>query len=395
MKKALIVASVSSMIEQFNMNNIKILQAIGYQVDVATNFEKGGTISKERTLEFEKELANMGVNCYNISFERNPFSLLNIKAYRQIKKIVWEDNHYNIIHMHSPIGGVCGRLASRKLPREDLSIIYTAHGFHFYKGAPLLNWMLYYPIEKWLSKYTDCLITINKEDYELAKKKFKAKTIELVNGVGVDKHKFDFEMIEDDKTQLRKSLGLKDDDFVLIQIGELNKNKNQIMAIEAMKQLVKKHSNIHLLLVGIGKLEDFYNKKIKEYNLDGNIHLLGYRKDVPKLLKISNVLLSLSHREGLPVNVIEGLMSGLPAIVTDCRGNRDLVEDGVNGYIIKINNIEELIDRIINIKEKKSINLNLENEIVRYSTNMEKLTTKQINTEMERIYKTILRKEER
>ena len=377
MKKALIIASVPSMIEQFNMNNIKILQELGYQVDVATNFENGGTISKERTAEFKKELANINVKCYNIPFARNPFSKSNIKAYKEIKKIVQEDNNYNIIHMHSPIGGVCGRLACRKLPRTDLKIIYTAHGFHFYKGAPLLNWIIYYPIEKWLSKYTDCLITINKEDYELAKKKFKAKRVELVNGVGVDENKFNFEMSKDDKHQLRKSLGLKDDDFVLIQVGELNKNKNQIMAIETMKDLVKKYSNIHLLIVGIGGLEDFYKQKVKEYNLSKNIHLLGYRKDVPKLLKISDMLLSLSYREGLPVNVIEGLMAGLPAIVTDCRGSRDLVEDGVNGYVIK--NQDMLINKIREIKDKNELK----------GKDITKLGEKNINKEMKKLYDNI------
>ncbi len=388
MKKALIIASVPSMIEQFNMNNIKILQELGYQVDVATNFENGGTISKERTEEFKKELENINVKCYNIPFARNPFSTSNIKAYKEIKKIVQKDNNYNIIHMHSPIGGVCGRLACRKLPRKDLKVIYTAHGFHFYKGAPLLNWIIYYPVEKWLSRYTDCLITINKEDYALAKKKFKAKRIELINGVGVDENKFNFEMSKEHKHHLRKSLGLEDDDFVLIQVGELNKNKNQIMAIEAMKDLVKKYSNIHLLIVGIGGLEDFYKQKVKEYNLNKNVHLLGYRKDVPKLLKISDMLLSLSYREGLPVNVIEGLMAGLPAIVTDCRGSRDLVEDGVNGYVIKIDNNEELLKGIINLKEKELTKLNSESEIEATLTNMKSFTTEQVNNKIEKIYKT-------
>lgn len=386
MKKALMIASVSSMIEQFNMNNIRILQDIGYQVEVATNFEKGGTISKERTEEFKKELDSMNVRYYNISFERNPFSLSNIKAYKQIRKIICEENHYNIVHMHSPIGSVCGRIACRKLSRVDLKVIYTAHGFHFYKRAPLLNWMLYYPIEKWLSKYTDCLITINKEDYELAKEKFKAKRVELVNGVGVDENRFDYVMSKDEKKQLRESLGLKDNDFVLIQVGELNKNKNQIMAIEAMRILVKKYPNMHLLLVGIGKLENFYNEKIREYNLEKNIHLLGYRKDVNRLLKISDALLSLSYREGLPVNVIEGLMSGLPAIVTNCRGNRDLVENGVNGYIIEINDVKAMLEGINNIKENKLKDLN--NKDIR-SKYMKKFTMEQVNMKMEKIYKSI------
>lgn len=350
MKKALILASVPSMIEQFNMNNIKNLQDLGYNVDVAANFEDGGTIDNKRLETFKEELKEKNIQYINIPFSRSPFSKNNINAYKITKKIV-KENKYDLIHLHSPIGGVCGRLASRK---QNSKVIYTAHGFHFYKGAPLLNWLIYYPIEKFLARYTDCLITINEEDYERAKKKFKAKDIKLIHGVGVDKEKFDFDMSKEEINQLRKNIGLKENDFVMIQVGELNKNKNQIMAIEAVKELIKENKNIHLLLVGKGILEDYYLKKIEEYNLKENIHVLGYRTDIPKLFKISNLLLSLSYREGLPVNVIEGLISGLPVIASNCRGNNELVKDGVNGHIIE--NEKELIERILKIKlEKKTV----------------------------------------
>lgn len=352
MKKALIIASVPSMIEQFNMNNIKILQELGYQVDVATNFENGGTISKERTAEFKKELANINVKCYNIPFARNPFSKSNIKAYKEIKKIVQEDNNYNIIHMHSPIGGVCGRLACRKLPRTDLKVIYTAHGFHFYKGAPLLNWLLYYPVEKWLSKYTDTLITINEEDYNLAKREFKAKNTKLVHGVGIDLNRFNFKMSEEEKNELKNSVGVKHNDYVMIYVAELKKRKNQTMLINIMPELIKKDPSIKLLLVGKDSLKGKLQDLVKKKHLENNVIFLGYRKDIPKLLKISNLLVSTSKQEGLPVNVMEGLAAGLPIVVTDCRGNRDVVKDGKDGFIVK--DSEMLIERILQIKENKS-----------------------------------------
>lgn len=354
MKKALIIASVASMIEQFNMNNIKLLQNIGYEVDVATNFENSGTITRTKSIELKQKLENINVNCFEIDFNRSIFSKDNIKAYRQLKEII-DKNNYELIHMHSPIGGVCGRLAARKARKRGTKVIYTAHGFHFFKGAPLINWITFYPIEKYLSKYTDCLITINQEDYELAKRKLKTKKIELIHGVGVDESKFNFKMSQENEQQLRKSLGLKDDDFVLIQVGELNKNKNQIMAINAIKDLIREYPNIHLLLVGIGKLEDFYKQKIEEYDLSKYVHMLGYRNDVPNLMKISDVLLSLSYREGLPVNVIEALTSGLPVIATNCRGNRDLVKNGENGYIIEIDDIKSLKERMLEIKNDKVV----------------------------------------
>lgn len=377
MKKALILASVPSMIEQFNMSNIKILQDLGYSVDVAANFDVGGTIDNNRLETFKEELKQKNIKYINIPFSRSPFSKNNIKAYKTTKKIV-KESKYELIHLHSPIGGVCGRLAARK---QSAKVIYTAHGFHFFKGAPLLNWMIYYPIEKILAKYTDCLITINEEDYQRAKRKLKAKDIQLVHGVGVDKGKFDFHMPKEEKIELRKSLGLTEDDFVIIQVGELNKNKNQIMSIKAMKELVKEKDNIHLLLVGKGVLEGFYKQKIEEYNLKNNVHILGYRTDIPKLFKISNLLLSLSYREGLPVNVIEGLISGLPVIASNCRGNNELVKDGVNGYIIE--NEKELIERILKIKlEKKT-----------FKSDTSKYEKEEINKSMRKIYNSTTEKE--
>ena len=327
MKKVLFVATVTVHINAFHIPYLKMLKEDGYEVHVAS---------------YGDEPIEYCDKHFNISFARFPLKLQNYKAYKELKNII-KYNEYEIIHCHTPVGGVLTRLAAQKTRKKGTRVIYTAHGFHFYKGAPLINWMIYYPLEKWLSRYTDCLITINQEDYELAKKKFKSKQIELVHGVGVDESKFNFEMSNEEKHKLRESLELKDDDFVLIQVGELNKNKNQIMAINAMKNLVKENPKIHLLLVGKGKLEEFYRQKIKKYNLQQNVHLLGYRTDIPNLMKISNVLLSLSYREGLPVNVIEGMMCKLPIIATDCRGNRDLIK---SDNALKVTDISSLVSTI-------------------------------------------------
>ena len=373
MKKALILASVASMIEQFNMGNIKVLQELRYEVHVATNFIDSGTITRERAEELKNKLKDLNVKYYQIDFDRNVLSTKNIQAYKQVKKLISE-NKYNIIHIHSPIGGVCGRLAAKKERKNGTKVIYTAHGFHFFKGAPAKNWLIYYPVEKWLSKYTDCLITINEEDYNLAKKKFKAKNVEYVPGIGVDENKFNFEMSREERNELRKSLGIDEDDFVFIQVGELNNNKNQIMTIGAMKELAKENNKIKLLLVGIGDLKEYYENKIKEYNLEKSVFLLGYRKDVPKLLKISNVLISTSKREGLPVNILEAMFAGLPIIATNCRGNRDLVPDN---NLVEIDNVEQLKNKMrgkitkLNFIEYKELN---------------KYTTKSISCKIKNFY---------
>lgn len=354
MKKILFVATVTRHINAFHIPYLKMFKENGYEVHVASNGEEPIECCDKH---------------YNLNFARFPMKKQNFKVYKELKKII-NENKYEIIHCHTPVGGVLTRLAAKNARSNGTRVIYTAHGFHFFKGAPIKNWLMFYPIEKYLSKHTDCLITINHEDYELAKKKFKkCKQIELVHGVGVDENKFNFEMTKEEKYELRENLGLKDNDFILIQVGELNKNKNQIMAINAMKDLVKENSKIHLLLVGKGNLEKFYEEKIKKYNLENNVHMLGYRTDVAKLMKISDVLLSLSYREGLPVNVIEGMICGLPIIATNCRGNRDLIEQ-----CIKKDDMRLL---------KKKI-LTYSNLIPEYNT--KKYTKENINKIMERIY---------
>ena len=249
--KVLMLASVASMIDQFNVPNIKLLISLGYKVDVACNFIDGSTCSEAKIAELKNKLKEMDVDCYQIDFARSVKHIWqNIKAYRQVFKLM-QSNHYAFIHCHSPIGGVCGRLAGHK---THTKVIYTAHGFHFYKGAPLLNWLIYYPIEKYLSRYTDVLITINKEDYEIAKNKMHAKKTEYIPGVGIDVEKIQNTKVERNKK--RKELGIPQDAFVLISVGELNKNKNHEVVIKALKNIADKN-NMHYIIAGQGPLYQY------------------------------------------------------------------------------------------------------------------------------------------
>ena len=358
--KAIILTTVPSTIEQFNMANIKLLKKLGYKVEVASNFNLTGNIDNTRLENFKKELKGMGIKIINMGFSRNLLNISNIKAYFQLKKL-FKNEHYKIIHCHTPICSVLTRIVARKTRKKGTKVIYTAHGFHFYKGAPLLNWIIYYPIEKICAKWTDCLITINEEDYNLVKTKFKAKKIELINGIGVDESKFNFLITDEEKEKIREELKLKKDDFVLIQVGELNKNKNQIMTINAVKELVQENLDIKLLLVGKGNLKDYYIKKIKEYNLEDNIFLLGYRKDIPQLLKISDCLISTSKREGLPVNLIEAAMSKLPIIATNCRGNREIAKK-----VVEIDDVKQLCENIKKCIDNRE--LYISNDINKYKS---------------------------
>lgn len=360
MKKILFTATVDSHIRQFHLPYLKMLKDMGYEVHVATN----------GTENFE--------NCdvkHTVLFERSPFKINNLKAIRQLRKIINKEK-FDLIHCNTPMGAAITRIAAKEARKKyGTKVIYTAHGFHFYKGAPLKNWIIYYPVEKWLAKYTDCLITINSEDYELAKRKIHVKELELINGIGVDETKFNFNISNKEKHEVRQSLKLSDDDFVIIIVGELNKNKNQIMAIEAMRFLVNKHKDIKLLLVGKGNKEKFYKEKVKKYKLKNDIMFMGYRTDVPKLIKCSNLGVSCSIREGLGLNIIEEIVSGVPCIATLNRGHIEILQ---NEYLVKINDTQTLVNKILNFYNKK--------DSIIPNAQIDKFMLKNIIKKMKKIY---------
>jgi len=368
MKKVLFTATVDSHILHFHLPFLKLFKENGYEVHVATNGNE--------------EIPYCDVK-HVVSFARSPFKLSNVKAIGQLKKIVNKEK-FDIIHCHTPMGSVVTRLAAKKVRKRGTRVIYTAHGFHFFKGAPLLNWLLFYPVEKYLSKYTDTLITINQEDYELAKNKFKkCKNIEYVPGVGILPEKFDFKFTKKDRLELRKSLGLKENDFVLIYPAELNKNKNQIMLIRVMENLIKEYKSIHLLLPGKDSYDGHYQKVVTEKKMSSYIHFLGYRSDIPQLLKIADVAVATSKREGLPVNIIEAMYVGLPIIATNCRGQRDLVIDGKNGYLIDIDDDKKMQEYI----EKLYENMDFYGTLIKESQKIvEKYVLDEITKNIQKIY---------
>lgn len=336
MKRVLMIATVPSMIGQFNMSNIHILKELGYEVYVACNFEDRGVWSKERIEQFKEELKKLEVVAYQVDFKRNAFDLKHIfLAYQQIKKIVKEEQ-INLIHCHTPVGGVIGRLVGYK---TGTKVIYTAHGFHFYAGGPLLNWLIYYPVEKVLSYLTDVLITINQEDYKRAEKKFHAKKVEYVPGVGVDTSFF--KILNTDRKQKREELGISSDTLVLLSVGELNKNKNHRAVIEALKTLEKEvyFKNIKYFICGRGELKNELEELVHSLHLDEIVSFLGFRSDVAEIYRISDIFVFPSFREGLSVALMEAMANGLPIIATKIRGNTDLIKENKGGKLIAATDI--------------------------------------------------------
>ncbi len=348
--KALMTASVASMIDLFSMDNIRILQQLGYQVEVAANFEFGSITSQKRVETFREKLLQEGIKVYHVPIPRSIADVKNIVlSYKMLKKIC-EKEQYDIIHTQSPIGGVVARLAAKGIRKKGTKVVYTAHGFHFYQGAPKKNWILFYTIEKFLAKYTDVLITINKEDYEVAKK-FSAQKVCYVPGIGIEIEKF--QKSPDNRLELRKALGLKADDFVVLSVGQLSKRKNQQMMIRAMAEL-KEHKDIRYVIVGLGECEERDRELIRQLKLEKKVILTGYRSDINHLLHMADCFAFPSLQEGLPVALMEAMAAGLPVVCSNIRGNKDLVTDRIHGRILEPQDAEGYANAILELKENPS-----------------------------------------
>lgn len=318
---------------------------------------------------------------FDLPFERSPIKVNNFTTYKQLKEII-ETNQFDIIHCHTPTGGALTRLAAQNVRKNGSKVIYTAHGFHFFKGAPIKNWLIYYPIECLLARYTDVLITINKEDYARAKKTFKANRIEYIPGVGVDNKRFS--EVSFDKLAKRRELGISEDNFVLISVGELNKNKNHKTVLRAISKL--KNQNIQYLICGQGILENHLKKMVKELGLEKQVHFLGFRSDIAEICKIADTFVFLSYREGLSLALMEAMASGLPVVCSDIRGNSDLIEHEKGGYLYKPDD-EDSVAKIIN---KFNNNPSLRMKLGKYNLKaVEKFGLENVKTLMNKIYKDI------
>jgi glycosyltransferase EpsD len=315
-RKVLFTATIDGHIMGFHLPYLKWFQERGYEIWVAAHGDTDIPYCD---------------NKINIDIRRSPFRAENIRAYRQLAALL-KQNHFDLIHCHTPMGSVLTRLAAKKYRKKGTTVLYTAHGFHFYKGGSLAGWLLYYPIEKALSRYVDGLITINAEDYEIAKNKFHAKRTFLSLGVGYDDKRF-FKHAPEDKSRYRAEYGYAEDDILLIYVAELNRNKNQRFLIDVLKKIREKHSNVRLLLVGKDSLDGTHQAYAKKVGVAEWVDFLGFRRDADKLIPMCDIAVASSFQEGLPVNVMETMACGLPVVATDIRGHRDLIANGENGFL--------------------------------------------------------------
>jgi len=341
--KALIISNLEKRFLPGHHSMIDPLEELGYVVTWASNFS-----------EYKDDLSCAPCKTVQIDFERNPFNLKNIKAYKQLMELLINIK-YDVIHCNSPIGGVLGRLCGNKV--KVPKIIYTAHGFHFYKGAPFINRTLFKWAEMCMAHYTDAIITINQEDYEAALK-FRLRKdgkVYYVPGIGIDT--LTIKEANPKREEIIKCIGADNNSILLLSVGELNKNKNNKVIIEALGKL--KNPKIHYLLCGIGEMKAYLIDLAKKNNIEKNIHFLGYRADIPQLLKSVDIFVMPSYREGLSRSLMEAMAAGLPCVVSKIRGNVDLIEENKGGFLRYPNDIEGLTDAIKTLADDKDLRISM------------------------------------
>ncbi|MBT1145134.1 glycosyltransferase [Lactiplantibacillus argentoratensis] len=374
----LMITSVASMIKQFNMDNIAILQDLGYQVHVATNFKHGSTMSAEENRHLKNELKKLGVIAHHIDFPRGigtPVTL--ITAIHQLSDVM-SSYRYDFIHCQSPIGGVCGRLIGHKY---KVKVLYTAHGFQFFHGGPKKDWLLFYPIEYFLARYTEQIITINNDDFSLAQHFPHAKA-RYIPGVGINYKNITMMAPTQDKISLlRKEFGIPENSFVIISVGELSQRKNHQVIIKALAKL--KSQNVFYLICGHGNEKKNLELLAEKLNISKKVKLLGYRTDISDLLHMADISAFPSRREGLGLAGLEAMAAGLPLITSNVQGIKDYSINGVTGFVSSPLDVDKFaigIKTLINdnkLRRKMGIN-NIKQ--------VEKFDISNVNKIMEEIY---------
>lgn len=336
--KVLLVATVQSHIAQFHKPLMRLLKEHGWEVHVAAHdnlTEKNGL-----RLEYADKV-------FDIPFRRSPFDRRNVAAYKALQKVI-KAEHYDVIHCNTPVGGLLTRMAANKYRKNGTKVFYTAHGFHFYKGAPSKNWIIYYPVEKIMSRYTDKLITITKEDYELAMKRFHCPVFHI-HGVGANSSKY-FPLSMEAQQKQKAELGLTG--RILLNVGELLPNKNQKTAILAMKEVSKRFTDARLLIAGNGSEKSNLEQLIRNEGLSEKVSLLGYTTQLEKYMQVCDAVIACSYREGLPLNVMEAMLCGKPIVASRNRGHNELIQEGVNGFLVEADDAEGYAERICEVLGK-------------------------------------------
>ena len=375
-KKILFISNIAAKkVGSFSIASICASKNVGFEYHLAANFRASSVA------QMKEDEENYNIKLHQIDFERNPLSINNYKAYKQMLSLIKNEN-FDIVHCNTPIGGLIGRVVAKKVGVNK--VIYQAHGFHFYKGAPLFNRTIIKWAEMIMAHWTDEIITINHEDYEAALN-FKLKNngkVYYVPGVGINTQEY-FD-IQVDKRKIREQLGLMEDDVICISMGDLIDRKNYKTAIQAIA--LANDKKIHYLICGQGPELENLTQLVKDLQLEQQVHFLGFRTDIKELLKISDIFLFTTKQEGLPRSMMEAMASGLPCIASKIRGNVDLLENNVGGYLISYNDVIECADKIKYLSKNKDVRNSFSLANIK---RIQKFDHKEVEKCIEKIYENI------
>ncbi len=360
MKKVLIVASVISFIEWFNKENIEYLRTnLECEVHIACNLDYMEDTDMERTLTYLEKLRSEGIILHNIHFARSPLKKENVVAYSELKKLIHNDK-FDLIHCHTPVASMLTRLAARKARKQGSMVMYTCHGFHFHNAAPKKNWIIYYPVERFCSRFCDYLVTINREDYHRALT-FHTKNVRYIPGVGVDISRI--QSINVDRVAYKKSIGIPEDCIMLLSVGELIERKNHEVIIRALSKL--KNKDIYYVICGKGPLKSHLEQLAAELEISQNVVFLGFRKDIPELCNTADISAFPSKIEGLGLAGIEAMAAGVPLISSNVHGILDYVIDGETGFACNPEDVDGFAEAIHKLSNDSRLRLKMKEKCLK------------------------------
>lgn len=379
MSKILFISNISNRITTFVTASIAAAHSLDLDFYQAANWQDADP------MQIEKDEKTYDVKIKSVPISRNPLAKSNLTAYKEIVTFIKKEN-IDYIHCNTPTGGILGRLAGKKCHVKK--VIYQAHGFHFYKGAPKKNWLVYYPVEKWLAHYTDALITINSEDFELAKTKLKLRKngkVYYVPGVGIDTAQYNLSAKA--REEKRMKLKLREDDVALISMGDLIERKNYDTAIRAIA--ATKNSALQYFICGKGPEEENLKKLAESLGVSEQIHFLGFHSDIKELLSAADIFLFTTKQEGLPRSMMEAMASGLPCIASRIRGNTDLLDGIDGGYLCDTTDVSAYAKALNLLAKEKTLRETMgKNNLI----TIQKFSTETINEEVKAIYESELMK---
>lgn len=333
--KVLFTASTLSHIKNFHLPYILWLRGQGHIVHIAAG--EGGSCPEADAV-------------FPLPLEKSITAPKNIKVAWSLRRLI-DTEQYDLVSCHTSLASFFTRLAVR---RRRPVIMNTSHGYLFDDNTSFIKRTILLLAEKLMVRRTDLLMVMNAQDLEIAQRAQLCRgQIIKTNGMGINLEKF-IPTTPEAKQKIRTTLDIPQDALVLIYVAEFSERKNQSFLIHAMAEL---SDDVHLILLGDGKEFDSCQAIAHQRGICERVHFMGHQTDTLPYLQSADVAVSSSRYEGLPFNLMEAMAVGLPLVVSDVKGNQDLVETGENGFTYPYNNPEQFCAHITDILNRDRVRM--------------------------------------